>query len=175
MRDPTEAPPLNPTCFAWTSYNIDDSDPNGEFSQLLADTPQPSPMTRTRYSGDPSESIDPFPPETGAPAYYFHGDAWDQAAAYTTRVINLENPAFPFSHVEVVLPVYDTGTAGPLCTAPAVNTRLPISAFISARMRNRGNGLQVKFGCGAVRTGRSGWREMGQNFGTLGTEPVLVQ
>jgi hypothetical protein len=168
--------PSNPTCFAWTSYNINDSDPTAKFSNLLDGT-DTSPMTRTRHSGDPNENIDPDPPITGAPAYYFHGDAWDQAAAYATRVQNLFAilPDNPLGHVEVLLPVYDSGTAGPQCTAPVPNTRLPISGFISARLRGRGGGFQVKFGCNAVRIGRSGWRETGQNFGTLGSEPVLVQ
>lgn len=166
--------PSIPTCFSWTSYNIDDENPTGRFASLVNGT-QSSPMTRTRYSGDPSELIDPTPPPTGAPAYFFHGDAWDQVARYSTHPGLQPGAVGPFDHLEVVLPVYNTGAAGPTCTAPAVNTRLPVSGFISARLRNRGNGFQVKFGCGAVRTGRSGWRATGENFGTLGSEPVLVQ
>jgi len=166
----TGATPVGPPCFAWTTFNNSDS---GAFPGIIASPA--SPMTRTQFSGNPAS----IPPDPGAPEYYFHGDAVDQVALYLTY------PGIPsggYEHLEVVLPVY-TSPIEAVCTIPNGATPIPIEGFISARFRKRAAGLEVKFGCGAVRTGRSGWRQRYPDpftdplvdFGTLGTEPVLVE
>lgn len=159
-----------PSCTAWTTFNDSFA---GSFSNILAGSPPSStgtssPMTRTIFDGDPDDPVDLTPPGDGVPGYFFHGDALDQAGAYAMNSALMSVPVFDY--MEVLIPVYQTPDAG--CATPDGSVPLKISGFVSARLRPRGaTGIQMKFACGVVKTGRSGGQN---NFGTFGTEPVLV-
>ena len=150
------------TCTAWTTF--DDSDP------LSFNVNSDSPMTRTIYDGDSSETIDPLPP-TGAHSYYFHGDADAQSVLLAG---DTDFPINPSEFLEAVVPVYDdiTGNCTITPSPPAPGTLLPIVGFVTVRVTQRFGQLHVKFACGVASTGRSGGQ---QDFGTWGSVPVLVE
>ena len=138
-----------PTCTAWNTFDR----PAGDWGQIIAGNIT-SPQTTT---GD---------------MYNFGGDGAAVVADLSSLYDNLEavDPT-PGGFRETLLPVY----AANGCVPPGPGN-LPIVGFVNARIfALTGNAIFVlRFACDVVSTGRSGGL-VGQDFGTFGSIPVLVQ
>ena len=138
-----------PTCTAWNTFD----GPAGDWGGIIAGNIT-SPQTTT---GD----------------MYNFGGAGEAAVAQLSNLYdNLEavTPT-PGGFRETLLPVY----AANGCIPPGPGN-LPIVGFVNARIfALTGNAIFVlRFACDVVSTGRSGGL-VGQDFGTFGSIPVLVQ